>query len=128
MVVLSVLLHIVHVFVILVNSVGWAIPRLRKLQLITLGLTLGSWSILGIFYGFGYCFLTDWHWDILRELGEANLPPNYIEYAVEWLTQRDWDSALVGRWIGGVFVGILIMTAIVHIRAFVLRRHKVETA
>jgi hypothetical protein len=47
---------------------------------------LASWFVLGAWYGVGYCLLTDWHWDIKRQLGEVNLPNSYIEYCLARFT------------------------------------------
>jgi len=47
--------------------------KTRKANLILLLLTGLSWFGLGIFYGWGYCPLTDWHWKVLRELGETGI-------------------------------------------------------
>lgn len=61
----------------------------------TISLTLASWVILGIWYGWGYCPLTDWHWDILRELGKTNLPNSYITFIIKRLLGLDLDPNLV---------------------------------
>jgi len=46
----------------------------------TLLFTGFSWVGLGMIYGWGYCFLTDWHWRVLERLGESNIPDSYIQY------------------------------------------------
>ncbi len=74
---------IFHTILILFNLFGWIWLRTRKLHLICISLTLASWIILGFWYGWGYCPLTDWHWDVLRNLGEQNLPNSYISYLLE---------------------------------------------
>lgn len=65
------------------NALGWSVKKWRKWNLICLLLTGGSWFILGIFYGMGYCPFTDWHWQVLRELGQDDLPYSYIQYLLE---------------------------------------------
>ena len=50
------------------------------LNLVILLITGFSWIGLGLFYGWGYCFLTDWHWQLLEKTGELNLPNSYIPY------------------------------------------------
>ena len=75
-----------HSTLIVFNIFGWIWKRTRKVNLVTLLLTGGTWFILGIFYGWGYCFLTDWHWRVLYKLGDANLPISYIQYLVHRLT------------------------------------------
>ena len=84
-----------HLLLTLFNAGGWIWKKTRKLNLITLLLTGGSWSILGIFYGFGYCPLTDWHWQVLNELGIYDLPFSYLEYLAERLTGLEFRAQLV---------------------------------
>jgi|SRR5690606_19346617 len=72
-----------HTALILFNLLGWIWKPTRKAHLIVISLTFASWGILGIWYGWGYCPLTDWHWDILYQLGEKSLPNSYISYLVQ---------------------------------------------
>jgi hypothetical protein len=32
-------------------------------------LTTFSWFVLGIWYGWGFCICTEWHWEVRRHLG-----------------------------------------------------------
>ncbi len=80
---------------VLFNLAGWAWIRTRRIHLITIGLTILSWFGLGIFYGWGYCPSTDWHWEVKREIGETNLPNSYVKYYVDKLTGFTWDSLVV---------------------------------
>ena len=82
---LDYLLHFMHWFVILVNTFGWIYHKYRKFHLMMVLLTAFSWGGLGFFYGWGYCFLTDWHWQIKNKLGAHHLPPNYIMYCLKKL-------------------------------------------
>lgn len=75
-----------HTVLIIFNLFGWIWHKTRLLNLITLLLTAASRFILGIFYGMGYCFMTDWHWQVLHELGVYDLPNSYISYLVERIT------------------------------------------
>ena len=78
-------LFFLHVAVIGFNLFGW-IPRCtRKYHLWVVALTLGSWLLLGLKYGLGYCFLTDLHWQVKRNLGETNLPHSFITYLFDSL-------------------------------------------
>ncbi|HUR31773.1 MAG TPA: hypothetical protein VMZ69_10110 [Saprospiraceae bacterium] len=43
--------------------------KTRKAHLLVIDLTIASWFIIGLWKGFGYCFLTDWHWRIKEKLG-----------------------------------------------------------
>ncbi|MBA4054816.1 MAG: DUF2784 domain-containing protein, partial [Marivirga sp.] len=69
-----------HVGLIFFNLFGWIHIKLRKWNLITLSLTALSWFALGIFYGFGYCFLTDWHWNVREKLGQPIHSNSYIHF------------------------------------------------
>lgn len=75
--------------------VGWVFPKTRKLHLITLSLTAFSWFILGIWYGWGYCFCTDWHWDVREKLGYTDRSNSYIHFLILKLTGADMNPQLV---------------------------------
>lgn len=86
---------IFHILLILFNLFGWIHKKTRLANLITLTLTAGSWSILGIFYGFGYCPLTAWHFKILEKLGNNNLPDSYIKYLIDSLFNTNINAKIV---------------------------------
>ena len=76
----DILFTIFHTLLIGFNLTGWLFERWKKLHLVVISLTLASWFILGIWYGWGCCPLTDWHYSVLRQLGHENLPPSYITF------------------------------------------------
>jgi hypothetical protein len=80
---------------ILFNLTGWAWRKTRRVHLVTIGATIFSWFGLGIFYGWGYCPSTEWHWEIKRKLGETSLPNSYIKYYVDKLTGLSWNPSVV---------------------------------
>lgn len=84
-----------HSILIIFNLLGWIWRPLRKINLVTLIITGASWFILGIFYGIGYCPLTDWHWEVLHKLGKYDLPISYITYLVERLSGLETDAQTV---------------------------------
>ena len=84
-----------HSILIIFNLFGWIIKPLRKANLITLLFTGGSWFILGIFYGIGYCPLTDWHFNVLEKLGKTNLPTSYVKYILDRITGLNFNTDLV---------------------------------
>ncbi|WP_026946889.1 DUF2784 domain-containing protein [Algoriphagus marincola] len=85
---------IFHSVLILFNLFGWVWRKTRKAHLITISLTLLSWGFLGIWYGWGYCPLTDWHWQVLEKMGTEGLPNSYISYLLErllnWQPKQEW--------------------------------------
>ena len=84
-----------HVTLIIFNLFGWIPKKLRKWNLIALTLTAFSWFVLGIFYGFGYCFLTDWHWQVREKLGYSTDSNSYIHFLITELTGISIDENLV---------------------------------
>jgi hypothetical protein len=113
-----------HTALIVFNLFAWLYKPLRKANLVTLLLTAASWFILGIFYGIGYCPLTDWHWDILYSLGQTDIPNSYVQY-------------LIDRWLGisimpktadyltlGCFIVALTASIFVNLRDFRNRKMK----
>ncbi len=82
-----------HSLLILFNLFGWIFRKTRVLNLVTLTLTGISWFGLGLFYGIGYCPLTDWHFNILEKMGKTDLPDSYISYLLMRFTGiRFWES------------------------------------
>lgn len=117
------LLHIADLFFVVFhsaltffNALGWIWRKTRRLNLITLLLTGASWFILGLFYGIGYCPLTEWHFQILRRLGHHDLPYSYIEYLLERLTPFNTASRLVDITTAVVFFLALGLSIILNIR------------
>jgi Protein of Unknown function (DUF2784) len=92
---LDIFFTITHILLTLFNLTGWIWKRTRKLHLITMALTLVSWFVFGFWYGWGYCFLTDWHWDVKEKLGERNLPSSFIKYYADKLSGKDFDPSFV---------------------------------
>ena len=84
-----------HTVLTLFNVIGWAFQRTRKLHLVTIILTAGSWFILGIWYGWGYCLCTDWHWEVREKLGYENESNSYIHFLILKLTGINADTGLV---------------------------------
>jgi len=94
---LDILLTIFHSLLIILNLFGWMWKPTRKINILTLTLTGASWFLLGIFYGWGYCPLTDWHFQVLKKLGNTNLPNSYIKYLVDRITGFDLNAAFADR-------------------------------
>jgi hypothetical protein len=84
-----------HTILILFNLFGWIFPATRRLNLIVLVLTGGSWFILGIFYGIGYCPLTDWHFTVLQKLGYISLPDSYITFLLQRFSGHPFNQNLI---------------------------------
>ncbi|MFN4314946.1 MAG: DUF2784 domain-containing protein [Chitinophagaceae bacterium] len=94
---LNIFFTVVHVLLILFNLTGWIWKKTRRWHIITLILTAASWAVLGIWYGWGYCPLTDWHWDVKNKLGETDLPNSFVKYLLDKIFSQDLSVALVDR-------------------------------
>ncbi len=95
LVALDIALSVLHLTIIGFNLFGWIPKRTRRAHLVLAGLTLGSWLILGIWYGPGYCPVTDWQWRVKTQLGVRNLPPSYITWLAEKLSGQRFPDAVV---------------------------------
>lgn len=96
---------ILHLFIVGFNLLGWIWKRTRRLHFILVLLTACSWLILGIWYGLGYCPVTDWQWQIKEQLGETNLPNSFIKYFVDKITGHDVSADLID---GATAIGFAI--------------------
>lgn len=107
---LDYLYTVLHLLVIGFNMLGWIWQKTLKLHFITIMLTAVSWFGLGLWFGWGYCFLTDWQWEVKRKLGETNLPDSFIEYAAESLANHDISSQLVSICTAGIFFAVAVIS------------------
>ena len=110
MIFLDILFTILHLVIIFFNLFGWIWKKTRKVHLVVVALTIASWLILGIWYGLGYCFLTDWHWSIKEKLGETNLPNSFIKYIADKVTGMNLHAGTVDSITLITFVLIVIIT------------------
>jgi hypothetical protein len=101
---LDVLLTIVHLGIVLFNLFGWIPKATRKAHFISILLTAASWFLLGIWYGMGFCPVTEWQWNVKAKLGERNIPGNFIEYIAEKVTGYDFEPQLVSSVIAICFL------------------------
>ena len=92
---LDIALTIIHLSIIGFNLFAWIWKKTRKAHLIIAAATLASWFILGIWFGWGYCFITDWQWQIKEKLGETNLPNSFIKYFADKITGKKFSPSLV---------------------------------
>ena len=69
---------VLHSFLVGFNLIGWAWLRTRRIHLVTISLTMFSWFFLGLYYGWGYCPCTDWHWTVKYKLGATAATPNRL--------------------------------------------------
>ena len=111
-----------HTILILFNVFGWLVPRWRLANFISLLLTAFSWFILGIWFGWGYCICTDWHWQIREILGYQNTSSSYIHFLILELTSIDIPARLVDTFTAIVFVTALIISMYLNLKKWKAKR------
>ncbi len=107
---LNIFFFVFHTVFTMFNIVGWIFPKTRRLHLITLSLTAFSWFILGIWYGWGYCFCTHWHWDVRQKLGYTDESNSYIHFLILKLTGINFPIQLVENVTLAVFLLSFILS------------------
>lgn len=117
--ILDIFFIVFHSSLVIFNLFGWLLRRTRIWNLITLILTGGSWLFLGLIVGtLGYCPLTEWHFNVLRKLGENNLPTSYIKYLTDRITGLDVNEALVDKVTLYAFIAALAISLFLNIMDF----------
>jgi Protein of Unknown function (DUF2784) len=112
---------ILHLALIAFNLFAWIWPKTRKAHLITIACTAVSWFILGIWFGWGYCPITDWQWQIKEKLGETNLPNSFIKYFADKITGKNFDPSVVDTFTLGLFAAATLISVYVN---FFYRKEK----
>jgi len=97
-----------HSSLIIFNLFGWIWKKTRLANLVVLLSTAFSWFILGIWYGFGFCPSTEWHWQVRVKLGLYEMSSSYIEFLIESLTGLD-----VSRKFVDIFALIFLILALI---------------
>jgi hypothetical protein len=113
---LNAFFFVFHTVFTVFNLVGWLFAKTRKLHLLTVSLTALSWFGAGFWYGWGYCFCTDWHWQVREAMGLYDQSASYIHFLILKTTGLNLNP----RWVDiGTAVGFAIAvtgSAFVHVR------------
>ncbi|MFZ2053043.1 MAG: DUF2784 family protein [Candidatus Aminicenantales bacterium] len=104
---LNAFFFVFHSCMIVFILFGWAWKKTRPANLVVILLTAFSWFILGIWYGYGYCPSTDWHWRVRAKLGIYDLPESYTKFLVDSFTGGDVSQRMVD-----IFTLILLLSAL----------------
>jgi hypothetical protein len=120
----NIFFFVFHTLFTLFNIVGWIFRKTRKLHLITMLLTAFSWFVLGIWYGWGYCFCTDWHWDVRRKLGYHDRSGSYIHFLVLKLTGINLNPQFVENVTLIVFLLSFVLSVWLNIRDWKTKKRK----
>lgn len=122
---LNIFFFIFHTTFTVFNIVGWIFPKTRKLHLITMSLTAFSWFILGIWYGWGYCFCTDWHWMVREKLGYRDQSRSYIHFLILKLSGINFDEKMVENFTLIIFLICFILSAWLNIHDWNKKRNRI---
>ncbi len=114
-----------HTSLIIFILFGWIWRKTRIWNLVVILLTAGSWTILGIFFGFGYCPLTDWHFNVLIKLGHSDLPTSYIKYLVDRITGLNFTQHVIDQVTLWGLIAALLISLYLNLKQLILKaRHK----
>lgn len=115
---LDIFFLVFHTVFTLFNLTGWAFRKTRLLHLVTIGATSFSWFVLGIFYGWGYCFCTDWHWQVRQALGKPPQSYSYIHFLILELTGINLPQGLVDNAVLGAFLLCAVLSVMLNARDY----------
>ena len=111
-----------HSALILLILFGWIWRKTRLANLIVILFTGFSWTFLGIWYGFGYCPFTDWHWQVRIKLGHSNMPSSYTKFLVDSLTGLDIGEQFVDTLAVILLAVALVASVLTNVRDWRKRR------
>jgi len=117
---LDFLLTICHLLIVGFNLLGWIWRKTRLAHFVGIMITAACWFIVGIWYGIGYCPVTDWQWQIKEKLGERNLPNSFIKYWADRLTGTDVNTQFIDVLTAVCFAAALLIT--VYLNFFAKRK------
>ncbi len=107
-----------HTSLILFNSFGWIFHKIRIWNLMVLLLTAFSWFVLGIWFGWGYCVCTGWHWTVRKNLGYIDISNSYIHFLLLKLTGMNFPEGAVDTMTVIVFFSSLFLSLWLNIRDY----------
>ena len=109
------------------NLFGWIWRKTRIANLIVVLLTAFSWTFLGIWYGFGYCPSTDWHWQVRMKLGYTDMPSSYTKFLIDSLTGLKTNETLVNFFAVLFLLLALLASVWTNVRDWRRRRKKEDS-
>jgi hypothetical protein len=106
--ILDIFFFVFHSLLIGFILLGWMWRKTRRINLILILSTGFSWTILGIWYGFGYCPCTEWHWQVRMKMGIHDMPDSYIKFLIDSVTGWDVNAGFVDGLTLFLFLAALI--------------------
>ncbi len=111
-----------HTLIIFFILLGWIWKKTRKLNLILQSLTAFSWFILGIWYGFGFCPSTEWHWQVRIKLGFYDMPSSYLKFFIDSLTGFKVNAQLIDMLTLIFFLAAFLSSVVLNVKDFIKKR------
>lgn len=108
---LNISFFVFHTGLIAFNVAGWAWRRTRLWNLITLALTAGSWFVMGLWHGIGYCICTDWHMRVRDAMGIHDPESSYVQFLFSHVLGLHVPTLMV-NWICGVVFGAAVAVSV----------------
>lgn len=121
---LDLLLYAVHLLIICFNLLGWIWRRTRPLHLLCVAITAASWLLLGFWYGLGYCFVTDWQWQVKAQLVQGKLPASFVEHFLNGVLGFSFSTEVVDGLTGGLFA----LAALLSLGLYLRNRRRAENS
>ena len=113
-----------HSMLIVLILFGWIWRKTRVINFIVVLLTVLSWTVLGIWYGFGFCPCTEWHWQVREKLGYFDMPSSYTKFLIDSLTGLDVNEKLVDILAVSFLVLALFFSVFTNVRDWRKRQKK----
>ena len=107
---------LLHVVIIGFNLLGWLWKSALRFHLYSVLLTAASWLLLGIWYGIGYCPITDWQWQVKEKLGEQNLPNSFIKYQLDKVAGADFNPKVIDTVTAVSFAVVTLLSIYLNVR------------
>ncbi|NOU59148.1 DUF2784 domain-containing protein [Marinifilum caeruleilacunae] len=113
-----------HTIYCLFAVFGWIWRKTRLLHLLTCLFTLFSWLIIGIWYGLGYCFLTDLHWEVRMALNDPPHSNSYIHFLIRETIGLDLSVSFVNQAVILIFSACFLLSICLNLIEYKKRKHK----
>ena len=125
----NILLHVLdwfflifHTGLSLFNSLGWMFRKTRRIQLVTISLTAASWFVLGIWYGWGFCPSTEWHWQVRDALGTPVQSDSYIHFLILEIMGLNLPARGVDIAVLAILGVSILLSVILNVRDFIIKK------
>ena len=107
---LDICFHFIHLGIIFFFLFGWMFDTTIVVHLLLSFAILFSWVVLGIFYGFGYCLITDIQWKIKKLLSEEPSTKYYVKYMLDKMSGKNMNEKVVDKMTTYIYFSIFLIS------------------